>query len=77
MSPTQSLSNDISDIDILLRPTTSLQSRPTTPDKLIRYLRSINLARDILTTPASGSRVERLFNSTRDIYHYRRGSLRL
>lgn len=35
-----------------------------------------SLARDILTTPASGSGVERLFNSARDICHYRRGSLK-
>jgi hypothetical protein len=31
-----------------------------------------SLARDVLTTPASGSGVERLFNSSRDICHYRR-----
>jgi predicted HTH transcriptional regulator len=35
-----------------------------------------SLARDILTIPASGSGVERLFNSARDICHYRRGSLK-
>lgn len=35
-----------------------------------------SLARDVLTTPASGSGVERLFNSARDICHYRRGSLK-
>lgn len=35
-----------------------------------------SLARDILTTPASGAGVERLFNSARDICHYRRGSLK-
>lgn len=35
-----------------------------------------SVARDVLTTPASGSGVERLFNSARDICHYRRGSLR-
>ena len=40
ISTTQSISNDISDIDILLRPTASLQSRPTTPDELARYLGS-------------------------------------
>ncbi|KAJ5215230.1 uncharacterized protein N7498_001637 [Penicillium cinerascens] len=40
ISTIQSMSNDISDIDILLRPTTSLQSRPTTSDKLTRYLGS-------------------------------------
>jgi hypothetical protein len=35
-----------------------------------------SLARDVLTIPASGSGVERLFNSARDICHYRRGSLK-
>ncbi|KAI9037296.1 uncharacterized protein KD926_000658 [Aspergillus affinis] len=35
-----------------------------------------SLARDILTTPASGSCVERLFNSARNICHYRRDSLK-
>ncbi|EYE90334.1 uncharacterized protein EURHEDRAFT_463207, partial [Aspergillus ruber CBS 135680] len=35
-----------------------------------------SVARDVLTTPASGSGVERLFNSARDICHYRRGSLK-
>ncbi|OQD68574.1 hypothetical protein PENANT_c303G03986, partial [Penicillium antarcticum] len=35
-----------------------------------------SLARDVLTTLASGSSVKRLFNSARDICHYRRGSLK-
>lgn len=35
-----------------------------------------DLARDILTIPATRARVERLFNSTRDVCHYRRGSLK-
>ncbi|OQE58765.1 hypothetical protein PENNAL_c0360G08151, partial [Penicillium nalgiovense] len=34
-----------------------------------------SLARDILSIPATGAGVERLFNSARDICHYRRGSL--
>lgn len=34
-----------------------------------------SLARDVLSTPASGAGVERLFNSARGICHYRRGSL--
>ncbi|KOS37194.1 hypothetical protein ACN38_g12025 [Penicillium nordicum] len=34
-----------------------------------------SLARDILFIPATGAGVERLFNSARDICHYRRGSL--
>jgi hypothetical protein len=33
------------------------------------------MARDIFTIPASGAGVERLFNSARDIYYYRRGRL--
>ncbi|KAJ5253697.1 hypothetical protein N7524_010877 [Penicillium chrysogenum] len=34
-----------------------------------------SLTHDILSIPATGVGVKRLFNSTRDIYHYRRGSL--
>lgn len=34
-----------------------------------------SLARDVLSIPATGAGVERLFNSARDICHYRRGSL--
>lgn len=33
------------------------------------------LARDLLSVPATGAGVERLFNTARDICHYRRGSL--
>lgn len=32
-------------------------------------------ARDVLSIPATGAGVERLFNSARDVCHYRRGSL--
>ncbi|KAJ5413633.1 hypothetical protein N7509_000260 [Penicillium cosmopolitanum] len=35
-----------------------------------------SLARDVLSTPASGAGVERLFNCARDICHFRRGSLK-
>jgi hypothetical protein len=35
-----------------------------------------HLARDILSVPATGAGVERLFNSARDVCHYRRGSLK-
>lgn len=35
------------------------------------------LARDIFSIPATGAGVERLFNSARDICHYRRGSLNM
>jgi hypothetical protein len=34
------------------------------------------LARDILSIPASGAGVERLFNCARDVCHYRRGQLK-
>ena len=33
------------------------------------------LARDVLSIPATGAGVERLFNTARDICHYRRGRL--
>jgi hypothetical protein len=33
------------------------------------------MARDILSIPATGAGVERLFNSARDVCYYRRGSL--
>lgn len=35
-----------------------------------------SIARDIMSIPATGAGVERLFNSARDICHYRRGSLK-
>ncbi|KAJ5203816.1 uncharacterized protein N7498_004695 [Penicillium cinerascens] len=35
----------------------------------------VKLARDVLLIPATGAGVERLFNTARDVYHYRRGSL--
>ena len=34
------------------------------------------MARDILSIPASGAGVERLFNCARDVCHYRRGNLK-
>jgi hAT family dimerisation domain. len=34
------------------------------------------LARDILSIPATGAGVERLFNTARDICHYRRGRMK-
>lgn len=34
-----------------------------------------SIARDVFSIPATGAGVERLFNSARDICHYRRGSL--
>jgi hypothetical protein len=41
-----------------------------------RFPAIASLARDYLATPATGASVERLFNTTRDICHYRRGSLK-
>jgi len=35
-----------------------------------------SIARDVLSIPATGAGVERLFNSARDVCHYRRGSLK-
>jgi hypothetical protein len=35
-----------------------------------------SLARDVLSIPATGAGVERLFNAARDVCHYRRGSLK-
>ncbi|KAJ6001218.1 hypothetical protein N7481_001627 [Penicillium waksmanii] len=73
ISSSQSLIGGISDVDILVTSTTSLRPQTNAHDELSRYLGS---TRDVLTTPASGSGVERLFNSARDICHYRRGSLK-
>lgn len=41
-----------------------------------RFPAIASLARDYLAIPASGAGVERLFNTARDICHYRRGSLK-
>ncbi|KAJ5354347.1 uncharacterized protein N7496_012780 [Penicillium cataractarum] len=40
------------------------------------FLILIALTRDILSIPASGASVERLFNYARDIYYYRRRQLK-
>ena len=40
-----------------------------------KYPALASLARDVLSIPATGAGVKRLFNSARDIYYYRRGSL--
>lgn len=40
------------------------------------FLVLARIARDILSIPASGAGVERLFNCARDICHYRRGHLK-
>ncbi|KAJ5780736.1 hypothetical protein N7457_005896, partial [Penicillium paradoxum] len=41
-----------------------------------RFPAIATLTRDMLAIPATGAGVERLFNTARDIYHYRRGSLK-
>ncbi|OQD63798.1 hypothetical protein PENANT_c456G06534, partial [Penicillium antarcticum] len=41
-----------------------------------RFLAIAALARDILLFPTIGAGVKRLFNTTRDIYHYRRGRIK-
>jgi transcriptional regulator of heat shock response len=41
-----------------------------------RYPVLASIARDVLSIPATGAGVEQLFNSARDICHYRRGSLK-
>jgi CRISPR/Cas system CSM-associated protein Csm2 small subunit len=41
-----------------------------------RFLAITTLARDILVILATGSSVERLFNTTRDICYYRRGRIK-
>ncbi|KAG0156535.1 hypothetical protein PDIDSM_3716 [Penicillium digitatum] len=41
-----------------------------------RFPAIASLARDILTIPATGAGVERLFNTARDICHYRRGRMK-
>ncbi|KAJ5812292.1 hypothetical protein N7474_008593 [Penicillium riverlandense] len=41
-----------------------------------RFLAIAALARDVLLFPTIGVGVERLFNTTRDIYYYRRGRMK-
>lgn len=41
----------------------------------LKYPALAAAARDVLSIPATGAGVERLFNSARDVCHYRRGSL--
>ncbi|KAJ5661918.1 uncharacterized protein N7477_009534 [Penicillium maclennaniae] len=44
-------------------------------DYQVEYPTLARVARDIFSIPATGAGVERLFNSARDICHYRRGRL--
>jgi hypothetical protein len=41
-----------------------------------RFPATASLARDILSSPATGAGVERLFNTARNICHYRRGRMK-
>lgn len=41
-----------------------------------RFLAIASLVRNFLVILATGARVERLFNTARDIYYYLRGSLK-
>ncbi|KAF5854879.1 hypothetical protein ETB97_010941 [Aspergillus alliaceus] len=45
-------------------------------DNQTRFPSIASLARDILSVPATGAGVERLFNTARDICHYRRGRIK-
>ncbi|EYE89960.1 uncharacterized protein EURHEDRAFT_435899, partial [Aspergillus ruber CBS 135680] len=67
----------ISELEMICVPQSSQQSTTNPDDELSLYLDSAlaSLARDILSIPATGAGVERLFNSARDVCHYRRGSL--
>ncbi|EED22697.1 hypothetical protein TSTA_061850 [Talaromyces stipitatus ATCC 10500] len=89
---TDHVSGDLYAIGTILAPQNKLEFFSTSewePEWRVRYRKSLEdheqppmtryhviLGADILTTPASGSGVERLFNSARNICHYRRGSLK-
>lgn len=45
-------------------------------DNQSRFPATALLARDVLSIPATGAGVERLFNTARDVCHYRRGRLK-
>ncbi|KAJ5378329.1 uncharacterized protein N7496_005738 [Penicillium cataractarum] len=53
-----------------------LKVSPYLSTKKLRFLILVALTRDILSIPASGASIERLFNYARDIYYYRRGQLK-
>jgi len=61
---------------ILLLGTIRTHPRTFWKDHQYEYPALAHLARDILSVPATGAGVERLFNSARDICHYRLGSLK-
>lgn len=59
----------------MLSATTSVPPRVYWRENESKFPVLSRLARDLLSVPATGAGVERLFNSARDICHYRRGSL--
>ncbi|KAG0154709.1 hypothetical protein PDIDSM_277 [Penicillium digitatum] len=69
--------NDDCDLDAACASQNQPLEELTKPDddEIARYL-APRIARDILSIPASGAGVERLFNCARDICHYRRGQLK-
>lgn len=59
----------------MLSATSSIPPRVYWRENESKFLVLSRFARDLLSVPATGAGVERLFNSVRDICHYRRGSL--
>jgi hypothetical protein len=55
---------------------TLLNPRQFWKENETKYPILAQIARDIFSIPATGAGVERLFNSARDICHYRRGRLK-
>ena len=55
--------------------TVDISPRTFWKENQYKYPALASVARDVLSIPATGAWVERLFNSARDICHYRRGSL--
>lgn len=55
--------------------TVDISPRTFWKENQYKYPALASVARDVLSIPATGAGVERLFNSARDICHYRRGSL--
>lgn len=55
--------------------TVDISPRTFWKENQYKYPALASVARDVLSIPATGAGVERLFNSARDICHYRWGSL--
>jgi hypothetical protein len=53
-----------------------MEPLPFWRDNQARFPAIVSLARDVLSVPATGAGVERLFNTTRDLCHYRRGRMK-